>query len=279
MNITIIGLGLLGGSLAYALKGFRACRLTGFDIDGQTMQAALANGAIERAAQNIPQSLQGAELVILCVYPHSVIEIMQEYAGHLPPGCVITDICGVKTPLYQEIAALLPEGVDYVGIHPMAGKEVEGFANAEPGLFRGAGFIIVPLDGTKAESVELMHGLAAHIGATKIAVTNARTHDEIIAYTSGLMHVSAAALCMDFHPQTSGAFTAGAFRDCTRIANINPGMWSELLLMNKEPLLQQLDNFAQRLSQVRKALESGDKAALYALLERAGENKREMLKR
>ena len=124
-----------------------------------------------------------------------------------------------------------------------------------------------------------MRDLAAYIGAEKIALADARTHDDIIAYTSGLMHVSAAALCMDFHPQMSGAFTAGAFRDCTRIANINPGMWSELLLLNKDPLLKHLDHYIGRLLRLREALAEGDGETLYALLEKAGENKREMLKR
>jgi prephenate dehydrogenase len=174
---------------------------------------------------------------------------------------------------------LLPPGTDYIGIHPMAGKERDGFDNGEAAIFQGAGFLITPLPCTKSTSVELMRELAGYIGATKLAVANPEKHDEIIAYTSDLMHIAAACLCMDYHPDMTAAYTAGAFRDCTRIADINADAWTELLLTSGKPVIDRLECYLESLTQVRDALASRDADTLRALLTKAGDQKREMLSR
>jgi Prephenate dehydrogenase len=190
---------------------------------------------------------------------------------------VLADICGVKSRLYPALEEMLPPTVEYIGLHPMAGKERDGFENADPAIYRNCGFIICPVEGTADSTVRLMRELAQHIGAARIAVTSPDRQDEIIAYTSGLMHIAAAGLCLDFHPQMSSAFAAGAFRDCTRVADINAGAWTELLMDNRPAILDQLGKYMASLECFRRALADSDEASLHSLLETAGNNKRKML--
>jgi len=278
-RITIIGLGLIGGSLALALRGFNDAAITGVDINACTREEALACGAVDAVYEDASEAVKDADLIIMCVYPHHILNIIHDNKENFKKGAVLTDVCGAKTCLYQQITPLLPPDVDYLGIHPMAGKEVDGFANADKDLFRNTGLIITPLPGSKEKSIKLLQELAAYIGATYIATSDTANHDEIIAYTSDLMHIAAACLCIDFHPLMNRAFTAGAFRDCTRIANINPSLWTELLLSNGKQILPHLDKYIANLQKMRTAIKEHDERILYELLERAGNNKREMLQR
>ncbi len=251
-KIAVIGLGLIGGSFAYALRGFQEAFISGADVDREVLKKALEKGAVDYASDDIADVVKDADLVIFGVYPHHLTEILKKYGGYFKAGAVITDVCGVKTHLYKIIEAYIPDSVDYVGIHPMAGREVDGFDNANGNLFKETGFIIVPLPSTKPESMALMKKMATYIGASRIAVSHPVEHDGIIAYTSDLMHISASGLCMDFHPNMSLAFTAGAYRDCTRIANINPALWTELLLENSENILVHLDQIYREFKQNQK---------------------------
>lgn len=278
-KIIIVGLGLIGGSLAMALQGFRNAHLSGVDIDAATLEKALAAEAVDEASLEIPPGIREADLVILCVSPRHIPEMVKKNLPLLKPGAVMTDVCGAKTHLYEEIEGLWPADADYIGIHPMAGKEVGGFDNAEKGLFRDTGFLITPLRHTKAETIALMEELAAYIGATKIARATAELHDDIIAYTSDLMHISATALCMEPHLEMNRAYTAGAFRDCTRIANIDAALWTELLLYNDEKILPHLQAYIRNLEAFRQALEKRDENKLFSLLEQGGKQKKEMLKK
>jgi prephenate dehydrogenase len=278
-RICIVGLGLMGASFAYALAGFREAELVGVDTDPEVLRKAVEKGAVSRASGDLREFASEADLTLFCVYPHHIPGLLKSCAGLWKNGAVLADICGVKSPLYGELAPLLPPETDYVGIHPMAGKERDGFDNGEAAIFRGSGFLITPLPSTKPASVELMREIADHIGATKIAVADPKKHDEIIAYTSDLMHIASACLCMEYHPDMTGAYTAGAFRDCTRIADINADAWTELLLTSGAPVIDQLDRYLDSLTQVRDALASRDAATLRDLLAMAGDKKREMLSR
>jgi len=190
---------------------------------------------------------------------------------------VVSDICGVKTPLYEKIMPLLPDNIDYVGVHPMAGKERDGYENAEAALYRGRGFLVTPTEKSTATGVALMEELAGYIGAARVQAVTPREHDEIIAYTSDLMHIAAAGLCAHPHPATRPIFTGGAFRDCTRVADINAGAWAELLMDNRENTVAALDQYMSDLHAIRDALENRDDDALRGILAQAGENKRRLL--
>lgn len=278
-TICIIGLGLIGGSMAYALRGFHGARIVGVDVNKASVGAALKAGAIDEAYDDPAQAVREADLVILCVYPHHIHDIVIENAAYFKPGAIVCDVCGTKEHLYGGMHQYIPDTIDYVGIHPMAGKEVDGFLNAEGSLFQNTGFIIVPLPETKPETVEAMQELAGYIGATRLAVSSPHEHDAIIAYTSDLMHISATALCVHYHPQMNSAYTAGAYRDCTRIANINPDLWTELFFANRTALLPRLEQYIQDLQAMYDAIKTQDRESMHSLLETATENKHEMLKR
>ncbi len=279
MNISIVGLGLMGGSIAMALKGFGE-RIIGVETDERVCAMALECGAVDTILP-ASEAFAVSNLVIFCVYPATFLKLFDENKHCFKDDSIVADICGVKVPLYSQLKDILDgfdKRFDVVGIHPMAGKEVDGFENACGDLFKNTGFITVPLEDTKPESVELMQKLGRHIGATRFAVADAQKHDDIIGYTSDLMHISAAMLCLNYHKELSPAFTAGAFRDCTRIANINASLWTELLLANGDAIIPHLDAYIGALTEVRETLKNGDETALFGLLLKAGDNKRGIVK-
>ncbi|MBR2452906.1 MAG: prephenate dehydrogenase/arogenate dehydrogenase family protein [Clostridia bacterium] len=272
-KIAIIGLGIIGGSMAYALHGFKNAKISGCDICPETRRKVLSKNAVDEVWGNPAPAIENADLVILCVYPELITKIIAENRVHFKKGAVITDVCGVKTKLSQEIARILPDGCDYVGGHPMAGKETDGFDSAAPELFRMCGFIVTPISSSSPRSIALIKEMAKYIGSTRITESTPEEHDSIIAYTSDLMHVSASALCLDYNTKMNQAYTAGAFRDCTRIANISPLLWSQLFLENKNFLLDELDTFLCSLQKFKTAIANDDKEELIKLLSSVKENK------
>lgn len=276
-RITIVGTGLIGGSLALALRGFKNALITGVDTNAASLEQAMAAGAIDVAATEPEQAIAEADMVILCVSPRTTMRIIKNQKGNFKAGAVISDVCGTKHNLYRDIPQYIPKTVEYVGVHPMAGKEVGGFTNACAELFQNTGFIVIPLQTQSGKGTELMLALAAYIGAKHTAVTDPEMHDDIIAYTSDLMHISAGALCMNYHPETTKAYTAGAFRDCTRIANMDAGLWAELLICNSEKIVPHLEGYIQNLLLIQNAMREQDLEQLQALLERASNHKKELL--
>lgn len=278
-KIAIIGLGLIGGSMAYRLCGFNGGKVIGYDTNAAICKSAAERGAVTDIAQDVGGAIDGADLVIIATYPDSVAKIVEQNSDKFKKGAVITDICGVKSRISKEICSAVLDGVFYVGSHPMAGKEVEGFDNAEPTLFDGCGFIIVPTEKSDDKSIELVSSMARHLGAARLAVNTPEEHDSIIAYTSDLMHISASALCLDFNENMNLAYTAGAFRDCTRIAMINPKLWTELFLENAEHIVTEIDRFSASLNKFRDAIANGRADRLFDILSTVRANKTDILKR
>ena len=275
-NVSIVGLGLMGGSLAFALRGFRDCRITGYDIDAGVAAAALERGAVDGVAESLRQAAEDADLTVFCSGPRTILENMRSCAGVFKEGSVVTDICGIKHDILAYVDGDMRSRADYVGLHPMAGKEVGGFCNADPAIFKGAGFIIVTPGKYRPESVELLRELSEYAGAGRVVINRAGEHDRLIAYTSDLMHISATALCHGYPEDMTMAHTAGAFRDCTRIADIDAGLWAELLAGNADNITPFLDGYISALTGVRDALARNDRAFLYEFLDRAAQNKRKI---
>ena len=275
-KVAIIGLGLIGGSLAMALRGFRNAEIIGCDIDPKTRDMAIKSKAVTRVSANAGEAIKDADLIVLCVYPDLIPSILQENRLALKPGSVVTDVCGIKCRVAEKICKILPENVDYVGGHPMAGTENSGFFHASAELFWMTGFIITPAPGASETGIELVKEMAHYIGATRITLADFQEHDSVIAYTSDLMHIAAAGLCLDYHPDMNRAYTAGAFRDCTRIAKINPELWTELFLSNRENVLTEMDRYFRSLNRIRTAVVEGDAEELRRLLETVAHNKQTM---
>lgn len=278
-TICIVGMGLMGASMAGALRGFRGARIVGADISAETRDKAARTGWFDAVAPSAEEGAAGADLVLFCVYARHIPALLKDCLPALKPGCVLADICGVKGPLYEEIIPMLPAGAVYVGLHPMAGRERDGIDNADPALYRNSSMLICPTGATTPAALRLAEELARHIGCARVRAVPCEEHDAIIAYTSDLMHLSAAGLCLDFPAEMDLSFTAGAYRDCTRVADINAAAWTELLMENRPHTLARLVRYIGDLGRLRDALQNRDEKALHALLQRAGDNKREMLRR
>ena len=273
MIVTVVGLGLIGGSVARRLRGFHDCVIRGVDIDRETLVLAQRDGAVHEAYTSGRDAVKGADLVILCLYPERNVSFIRENGMYLKDGAVVTDVSGVKEYVVENIRQYLPENVDFVGAHPMAGRETGGYQSSTDTLFDRASFLITPTPENKPESIALLRELAAHIGCRTVMTTTPREHDEIIAYTSQLMHVVAVALCDNPMIERSASFSAGSLRDCTRVAIINAQMWSELFCENHEALADRIEEMQESLEKIKQAVKNCDRAALEEIMTQATEKK------
>ncbi|MFU0832265.1 MAG: Cyclohexadienyl dehydrogenase [Oscillospiraceae bacterium] len=263
-NIVIVGLGLIGGSLAKAFQKYSDCRVTGIDKNPDVITAAVNSGAILRQAT--PEDLQRADIVFLCLYPQADIDFLQEHAAHMRPGCVVTDVSGVKSALCSRLSEIAARhGLVYIGGHPMAGKEKSGFENSEADLFQGASYILVPC-GAPQSAIDLMTAIALKLGFGSTVLATPEEHDRKIAFTSQIPHVLACAYVKS--PQCPGhaGFSAGSYRDVSRVASVDETMWAELFLDNRVALTEELDTLIGNLQEIRDAIDNGDAETLRSLL-------------
>lgn len=277
MKVAIIGLGLIGGSIARRLRGFHNCTIAAYNRTAQTILLAKQDGAIDEGSSDAGEVMENADLIILCLYPQLNVDIVKNNLSHIKKGAVITDVSGVKGFMVQELKEILPEGVDFVGAHPMAGREVGGYQSSTDTLFNKASFLITPSRENRPESVALVRELAEYIGCKHVVTTTPEEHDEIIAYTSQLMHVVAVALCDNPMIERSTFFSAGSLRDCTRVAIINAEMWSELFVENKDALAKRIDEMQNSLEKIKQAVKDGDRSTLEAIMHHATSQKMKWL--
>ncbi|MCL1790093.1 MAG: prephenate dehydrogenase/arogenate dehydrogenase family protein [Peptococcaceae bacterium] len=272
-TIAVIGLGLIGGSVGYALRRLNHDKVIGFDIRPDIVEQALRADAIGVATASMEEAVSQADITIFCTAPGQILRDLPRAQPFFKEGSVVSDICGVKKEIVSWAESCLRSDVNYIGIHPMAGKEVGGFANADPDLFRGAGFILIVPEGFCPEAFRVVKDLVVSLGAGRIEVNPASVHDRIIGYTSDLMHVAATALCKTFPTDMTMAHTAGAFRDCTRVAAIDAGLWTDLLMRNRENVLFFLEAYVDNLRKLGKALADGDNEGVHCFLAEAAQNK------
>lgn len=277
MKVAIIGLGLIGGSIARRMRGFHNCTVAAYNRTPETILLAKQDGAIDEGSSNPAEVIEGADLIILCLYPQLNVDIVRDNINHLKPGAVITDVSGVKGFMAEELEKILPEDVDFIGAHPMAGREVGGYQSSTDTLFNKASFIITPTKNNKPENIALVRELAEHIGCKHVVTTTPEEHDAIIAYTSQLMHVVAVALCDNPMIERSTFFSAGSLRDCTRVAVINAQMWSELFCENKNALCARIEEMQQSLEKIKQATARGDRGELENIMSHATEQKMKWL--
>lgn len=274
MKIIIVGLGVIGGSVAKALKQNTTHQVLGIDTNEDSLLDACSCGAIDGKASH--EDLRSADMVYLCVYPDAALEFAEAHGPELKEGCVLTDTCGVKTAVCAGMDRLKGTGkYVFVAGHPMAGKERSGFGASDPSIFVGASYILVPRDAPEW-AVSLVEQQALSMGFGRIVRTDPRHHDQMIAFTSQVPHALACAYvtsprCRDHH-----GFSAGSYRDVSRVANINDVLWSRLFLDNRDALTEELDELIGNLSAFREAVAAGDEGELRRLLKLAGDIKREV---
>lgn len=258
-HVLIVGLGLMGGSYAKALTrhglSVRAITKEQSDIDYAMREGFLTGGSTTVT----PELVGWADIVVLALYPHTLIEWAKQYGSLLTAGTLVTDVTGVKGSIVDTMQELMPEGVEFIAAHPMAGREKSGVEYSDDRVFHGANYIVVPTDRNTPEAIAVCTQLGEWLGFHRISTLSAEEHDCMIAFLSQLTHCIAVALmCANDQPGLE-AFTGDSFRDLTRIARINDEMWSELFLLNRDALLEEMDRFGASFDALRRTLTDGDR--------------------
>ena len=264
MNVGIIGLGLIGGSLA---KAYKAAGHIVFaqDIDESILEFAIMSGAVDASLED--DTLKDCELIFIALYPRTAIEYLEKAAQYIQPGTMVIDCCGTKKSICAAGFLLAEQyGFTFVGGHPMAGLEQSGFKYSKADLFKGASMIIVPPIYDNIIFLEKIKNLLTPAEFGRLTVTTADKHDEMIAFTSQMAHLVSNAFIKSPTVSMHKGYSAGSYKDLTRVAWLNEVMWAELFLENKENLLNELDLFLASLAEYRDALQTADNERLKALL-------------
>ncbi len=274
MNVGIIGLGLIGGSLAKAYKK-AGMKVYAFDIDASVLQFARISGAADEALTD--ETLQACGLVLIALPPDAAVQWLEENAAKISAQTLVMDCCGVKRRICAVGFPLSEKyGFTFVGGHPMAGTHKWGFANSRADLFEGACFVAVPRAYDDMTLFERVKESVLPAGFGSVSVTTAERHDRLIAFTSQLAHVVSNAYIKSGTALDHKGFSAGSYQDLTRVAWLNPDMWTELFLDNKDNLIYELDTVITSLSEYRDACARGDAETLRALLDAGSKRKKEV---
>ncbi len=270
----IVGLGLIGGSYAKALhrNGFRVTAITKEQAD---IDYAVEMGYIDEGSTEVDPRLVGeADITVFALYPHIFKEWIRDYQQYFKSGSYITDVTGVKSAVVYEIQDMLRDDVEFIAAHPMAGKECSGVQNSDDSIFRDANYIVVPTKKNTAEAIEMCESLGSVLGFWRVGVLSPEEHDEMIGFLSQLTHCIAISLMNCNRNDDLSKYTGDSFRDLTRIAKINDELWSELFLLNKKPLLREMQAFEEELKSLREAIESEDTDTIRAKMRLSTERRK-----
>ncbi len=272
MNIGVVGLGLIGGSMAKAIKQTDDHRVMGMDIHKSVVDRALLQVAIDEELDD--SRLAVCDMVIIALYPKETINFIKSKGCLLKKGSVIVDCCGVKRSVCREIQPqALKHGVHFVGGHPMAGIEFSGFEHSRGSLFKGASMILTPPENTDEQIIDRLKSFFLSLGFGHIEITSPEIHDSEIAYTSQLAHVVSNAYVKSSRAEMHDGFSAGSYLDLTRVAKLNPDMWTELFLENREYLSEEIHGLITRLSLYKDALDNKEREELHRLLDEGTKRK------
>jgi prephenate dehydrogenase len=244
-KILIVGLGLLGGSYARALKK-KGYTVYAIEKNPDSIEFALENGIIDLGSTEVKEEfLSEAAITVFALYPHILMDWIEKHKKKFKKGAILTDVTGVKTGIVSKIQSLLPDGVEFIAAHPMAGKETGGVQNSDDAIFHGANYIVVPTEKNSPEAIEICSELGWELGVRSVSILSPEKHDEMIAFLSQLTHCIAVSLMCAGEDAGLVDYTGDSFRDLTRIAKIQENMWSELFLLNKGALIDQMDRFRE----------------------------------
>ena len=265
-RILIVGLGLLGGSYAKALKRF-GFHISAITKEQSSIDYALKEGIIDEGSTTLDESIIGqADLVVFALYPHVFVEWIEKNQQLLKSGALITDVTGVKGSIVYRIQDMLREDVEFIAAHPMAGREVSGVENSTEKMFVGANYIVTPTAKNTPEAIETCIELGRLLGFSNVATLSPEEHDEMIGFLSQLTHCIAVSLMTCNDKEHMEKYTGDSFRDLTRIARINDLMWSELFVANKKVLLDQMDMFMNEFEKLRGMIETEDIDGMRAMM-------------
>ncbi|MBR2417133.1 MAG: prephenate dehydrogenase [Clostridia bacterium] len=270
----IVGLGLLGGSYARGLteKGYYVEAIT---KDEKDIEFALQHEMIKKGTTEVNEDMiRNADIIIFALYPTTFTKWIETYGELIKPGTLITDVTGVKGCIVEKIQNMLPPLVEFISAHPMAGREVYGIENSDESIFYGANYIVVTTKRNTDEGVEACKRIGEILGFGRISELSPEAHDEMIGFVSQLTHCIAVSLMNCYEHGHLERYTGDSFRDLTRIARINENMWSELFLMNKEPLLRQMDLFMGEFNKLRDSLVEGDTEKMKEMMRTSTERRK-----
>jgi prephenate dehydrogenase len=278
INVAVVGLGLIGGSYAMSLRKLKPLEICGIDMDGSILEEALKNGIIDRGSKTGEVVLKQSDLVIIALYPEETVEFLKRNIHNFKKNAIITDTCGIKTGILEEVNSFLPKELDFIGGHPMAGKETRGLKAADRNLFKDANYILTPVEGNRKGNLELIEKMAKGIGCKNVVSITPEEHDRIVSFTSQLPHVIAVSLMnSNITAQNIGLFAGGSFKDATRVAVINSTLWSQLFTLNSENLIDEIEKFEDSIKKIKRAILSEDKDTLDNIFKNASVNRRKMM--
>ena len=272
MNVAIVGLGLIGGSMAKSIKNRTAHTVWGADLNSETMTMARMCGAIDAplTEENLPQ----ADLILVAIRPGAAIEWVRQHAERIAKSAILVDLCGVKRTVVAAIAPIAEQhGFAYIGGHPMAGRERGGFTASTEDLYVGASMILTPDKRTDMRLLETLKAFFLDLGFAGLTFSTPEEHDRIIAFTSQLAHIVSSAYVKSPEAQRRRGFSAGSFQDMTRVARLDEDMWTELFLDDEDFLTKELDELIGHLTDYRDALRDKDAQRLHDLLKEGRELK------
>ncbi len=270
MKILVVGMGLIGGSFCKAIKKYTAHHMIGMDSDEATLEMAIAMESVDEIIPvDRPHLMKRADLTIVALPPHKIVDFILENKNNFAQGAIVTDVCGVKKYIVESLEAPLAEaGVSFIGSHPMAGTEFSGFSFSLADMFVNASYLITPTGRSDRAHVDILRKLAYDIGFKTVIEATPERHDESIAYTSQLAHVVSNSYIKSPTLSKERGFSAGSFLDMTRVARLDEDTWCDLFLLNKENLLQEIDALLKHISQHKEALEAGDRERILELLKK-----------
>lgn len=272
MNVAVVGLGLIGGSLAKSIKLRTAHTVYGIDLDAETMMMARMCGAID--APLTEEKLPECQLVLVAIRPAAAVHWVETHAHLIDKQAILVDMCGVKRSVVSAIAPIAEaHGFAYIGGHPMAGREQGGFTASTDSLYLGASMILTPDKRTDMQLLETLKAFFLDLGFANLTFSDPEEHDRIIAFTSQLAHIASSAYVKSPEAQRRRGFSAGSFKDMTRVARLDEEMWTELFLDDADYLTGELETLIHHLTEYADALKAKDADRLRALLKDGREKK------
>lgn len=266
MKILIVGLGLIGGSYAEALskKGYEVGAI---DQKQEAIDFALRKGYIASGKTSVDKDYVGKfDIVVFALYPHAFVEWIEKYQNCLKSGAIVTDVTGVKGGVVCDVQNVLRKDVEFIAAHPMAGRECSGVENAKAEIFEGANYIVVPTEKNTQEAIELCKDLGRELGFKHISELSVKQHDETVGFLSHLTHCIAVSLMVCKESGHLADYTGDSFRDLTRIAKINDEMWSELFLLNKDEIVEQMNLFEQHFGKLKECIQNDDREGIREMM-------------
>ena len=271
-NVVIVGLGLMGGSMAKAIRKYTDFAVYGWNRTRSVAEKAVEEGTLDGIADE--NAIASADYLIISLYPQSTVDFLLEHIPHMKKGAIIVDLVGVKQFMQDSLEQTACDaGVHFIGGHPMAGKEFSGYAFADACLFHEASMILVPNASSPLWAVDEMDDFFMKLGFARVVRCSAAQHDHMIAFTSQLAHVVSSAYIKSPEALRHNGYSAGSYKDLTRVAKLNENMWTELFLRNAAPLVGEIDEIIRHLTDYRDAIAAGDEERLCTLLREGRERK------